>query len=232
MSELAEKLSKALSSKVKDNSEYGKLPTYEDILLIKSEQPIRKQWDKLNLIRKNLLILNRFLKNNKRESLNAFLKNSNELGMSKMVLDKIGNKTDETGGIKAYFLSLQKLYDSEEMKYDEMEIKSKIDDSIDSAVRSSRESRMDKREIRRKIGKDRMKKLKDSGKGFFKQEEPQDLTKAVVPANYLDKNADGSDNKKETPEEKINRARKIVVSLAGVGIVIGVGFAIHSAFKS
>lgn len=232
MTDLAEKLKNALSNNTKDNSQYGKLPSYEDILIIKSD-PLRKQWDKLNIIRKNLLILDKYVKYNKGESLIGFLKKEGESGMSKLVLDKIGDKNDETGGIKAYFLSLQKHYDDEERKYDNLEIQVKNKDSAKDNINSFMIGRIDKREIRSKLRNSELKKLKDSKMGFFKQEEPKDLS-----ANGYQTSKDVSiqktiseKNKVETPQDKINRARKIVVSLAGVGILIGVGTAIYNSFK-
>src|SRR3990167_3007178 len=108
-------------------SDYARLPIKEDVLIFKKpsgsdadDDALMKQWEKLQYLQKHLKTINRYIQKNKGEKLNEWLK-INNVGLSKIVLNKIGNHNNETGGISSYFFNLQNFYDIEEEKYDKVE---------------------------------------------------------------------------------------------------------------
>lgn len=119
---LAEQLSKIQFS----TKDYGSLPppdkTFEisKTLTPEDSKKFIDQWEKLKLIRKNLLTLDRYISYNKGETLNEWLsKNSDNI--ADRIRKELGDFNDKDKGISLYFLNLQKVYDDEEKKYDDYE---------------------------------------------------------------------------------------------------------------
>lgn len=167
----------ALAEKLKevkiDYSAYGTLPIREDAYLIqpaseedKKNKTLFKQWEKLNYIRKNLKILDRYIKTSGSEKLTDWLKKNN-VGMSTVVLEKIGSHTNETGGISAYFFNLQKFYDEQEIIYDIKEALAHVPADFSGAIDAMRKEREEKRNGRGKTRKLFIRDMKLDGKGYL-----------------------------------------------------------------
>ncbi len=215
-STLADQL-KSIKSEPTDVSEYGKLPVREDIVVL--EPAAQKQWDKLRMIRKNLKVVDKYIATSGGETLNEWIAATKNDGISKVVLDKIGSHNDATGGISAYFFNLQKFYDQEEQKYDEIEEKEILPDDIKKMVGDLRADRSEKRGNRAKARKIKLRDLKKDDKGYLvvEIEEPEVL------------NADGGQEqpapepKLENPKDVIEKSKKnIGVWIAGTLILITV----------
>lgn len=96
-------------------------------LKLKKRQAIVDQWELLNYLRKNLKIVDRYIQQNRGETLNQWLKRNNE-NLKPEILKVIGGHNDATKGISMYFLNLQNMYDEEEALYDKMEASIPIPD--------------------------------------------------------------------------------------------------------
>lgn len=186
-SSISEQL-KNVKTEPADVSEYGQLPLREDVVVF--EESTIKQWDKLRIIRKNLKVVEKYLSSNNGEKLNVWIAETKNDGASKVVLEKIGNHNDATGGISAYYLNLQNYYDQEEKKYDELEAKDIVPDDVKASTGEKREVRAEKRKTRGQVRKLKMRDLKRDEKGYLvvEIEEP-----AVL-------NADGGQNDEEKKE--------------------------------
>ena len=211
-----------------DFSEFGRLPIREDVLEFdrgkpESNKAILKQWGKLNLLRKHLQILDKYIQTNKGESVAEWLLERQDLGFAQHVLNEIGKYNNSTGGISAYFLNLQDYYDKNEQLYDDMETKVSMPDDLKNSVAALRPSREEKRKNRSKSRKIKFRDMKKNNKGFFvvEVEEPQAVE---------EKNSDA-----ETPAEKetqlsetVKKAnKKIGLYFAGAMIAItAIGVAI------
>lgn len=204
-----------------DTSDYSRLPIREDVLVFKKndkeDKDLLKQWEKLHYLRNHLKTINRYIQKNKGEKLYDWLR-ANNTGLSKMVLDKIGNHNNETGGISMYFLNLQNFYDGEEEKYDKMESDTSMPGDLQTIVREMMEARTEKRQLRRKARKLQMRDMKKDGKGYLyvDVEEPKKVEEV-------------KEEKKETPKEvevvqdAIKKTKSnIAVWIAGTIITIGV----------
>ncbi|MEK6879110.1 MAG: hypothetical protein AABY22_05850 [Nanoarchaeota archaeon] len=174
-----------LKSEKLDVSDYANLPLKEDVLAI--EEPVEEdrkkkvlyaQWKKLNIIRKNLKILDGYIQNNKGESLVDWL-NANNVHIHDIIFKKVGKFNNDTGGISVYFLNLQNLYNDQEALYDKYEAESKVPQEDKKKVDDLREARGEKRKIRREFRKVLLKDLKKDNKGFL-QVEVEEETVAEV----------------------------------------------------
>ena len=161
-----------------DTSEYGWLPIREDVLCFDPDNGTQKQWEKLNIIRKNLKVVNKYIHPNKGESINDWITQTGNNGISKIVLSSIGKHNDETKGITAYFINLQKFYDQEEEKYDTLEENAGINTDMKLAISELRDERKEKRKIRRSARKLKLRDLKKDGNGYLvvgDEEEPHKI---------------------------------------------------------
>ena len=172
--------------KIKINlKDYGHLPRRGDVLILETDYPLVKQWEKLNQIRKNLQIANRYIRQTKGETLIEWAQKNNEQGISKLVLNEIGDFNNKTGGITVYFLNLQKFYDEQENVYDKYEQAAsiKVDDvkkqaSIFDRILKMRNEREGKRKVRQGHRKVQQRNLKKDGKGYLMVDaEPDKPTK-------------------------------------------------------
>lgn len=195
-----------------DYSGYGRLPIREDVLVFRKgneeNKDIMEQWEKLSYLQKHLSTIDRYIQRNKGEKLGDWLK-SNNIGLSKIVLDKIGNHNNATGGISAYFLNLQNFYDQEEEKYDRMEMDSNVPADIKNIAEDLRKTRAEKRQMRRKTRKLKMRDLQADGKGYLQVdlEEPAVVKEEVVPT---------TEEKKS--EEKVEEAVKTTKRNIGIWV--------------
>lgn len=200
-------------------SDYFRLPMREDVLVFNSADGIVKQWEKLLYLQKHLKTINRYIEKNKGEKLNDWLK-TNNAGLSKIVLDKIGNHNNETGGISSYFFNLQNFYDIEEEKYDKMEESASMPDDLQNVISELRNKRTEKRTIRRKTRKLKMRDMKADGKGYLYvdvEEPPMQEEKKDETTNTEIKKAE------EKVVDAVNKGRKnIMVWIAGITISIAV----------
>lgn len=245
MSDFSEKLKEALANSDINKAEYGLLPRRDDVILYEYPEKtldgfpnIEKLWGRLNIIRKNLKIVSRYLSGNKGETLRQWAEKNGEQGISKVVLDKIGSHNDETGGISAYFLNLQNFYDQEESIYDDCEQQMLMPPEMAGNIGNMKAARAEKRKIRRKIRNLKLKDMKRDGNGFLvletKQEEPVPALEMAADGKTDEKPASLSSEKKEEvkiPEEaknKLSAAGKVIIGIAGATIVIGIGVAIYN----
>jgi hypothetical protein len=156
-----------------DPHSYGKMPKREDIfyatqtLAPDKQKEVIDQWSKLNLIRKNLKILDRYIAENKGKTLIDWLKSTNEHGISQNVLNKIGQFNDDTKGISMYFLRLQQIYDDEEEQYDALEGGESMPDYEKSDSEPMRNERKEKRKDRREARKLKLKDFEKDDKGYL-----------------------------------------------------------------
>ena len=203
-----------------DFSTYARLPVRDDILIINDpkEGALLKQWEKLNYLRKHLKILDEYISNNKGQTLAQWLSGWKR-GLSKIVLDKIGSHNNDTGGISVYFLNLQTFYDEQEAVYDALEARAAVPADLKEPVGAMREARAEKRKNRAVVRKARQKDLKADNKGyllFTVEEEPaaaeEEKKEEEVPKK--------EEEKKTTPEEKIKKAGKVGVWIAGIVITV------------
>lgn len=203
-----------------DFLDYARLPIREDVIVFKKGneeyKEIMKQWEKLVYLQKHLRIIDKYIHKNKGETLSQWLQNNNT-GLSKMVLDKIGNHNDETGGITMYFLNLQNFYDSEEEKYDKMEEDSNIPADIHRVVKELRDGRIEKRRNRKKARKIRMKDLKTDGKGYLyvESEEPP-VQEEKTPKEQNEKN----ESVDKIADTVVKTKKNIGIWIAGIVITI------------
>ena len=205
-----------------DFSTYARLPVRDDILIINDpkEGALLKQWEKLNYLRKHLKILDEYISNNKGQTLAQWLSGWKR-GLSKIVLDKIGSHNNDTGGISVYFLNLQTFYDEQEAVYDALEARAAVPADLKEPVGAMRDARAEKRKNRAVIRKAQQKDLKADNKGyllFTVEEEP-------TPASEAAQEEKKEDDKKPpaampAPEEKIKKAGKVGVWIAGVIITV------------
>ena len=206
-----------------DFHEYGRLPIRETILIL-SKKPkgeyIQALWEKLLLIRKNLKIVDKYIHNNKNETINEWIYNNQNEGMSHIVLSKIGNRNNETGGVTAYFLDLQKFYDQEEEKYNKIESEIKIPEDDQRCIYKFREERREKSKERAKIRQLKTKELKKEGKGFFMIAADEPVKKESVD-NSSPIKKESIDNSSPIPLAAIGKAKKnIELWIAGTLITI------------
>lgn len=225
-----------------DFSTYGKLPLRDDVLAI--EEPefddrkakvLLKKWELLNYLRKNLKILDGYLGNNKDESLIDWLK-KNGAGMSDVVIKKIGRFNNKTGGISAYFLNLQKMYDEKEADYDVWEMKSKVCDEDKDAVSKMRDERGEKRKNRQQIRKILFKDLKADNKGYLEIEiEEEPVLVMAADGKVEDKKEPEVEEVKQEVKEEVEKVKKstgkIIVVIAGISLVIATVAAVTSSKK-
>lgn len=216
-----------LGSLTLDFSAYGKLPIREDVLLAESgDGPLMKQWEKLQYIRKNLSILNRYVVSNKGEKIAVWLKDNKE-GMSPVVLEKIGAHNDETGGISAYFFNLQNFYDEQEALYDSMEAKDKFPDDVKKIAYDLRRGRAEKRVARRVIRKGKMKDLVADNKGYLKYEIEEPTVVAVDGGEKAPAVVVPTEEEKKVGEAIVKSKKKIMIWIAGTLIAVtAIGFAV------
>lgn len=192
-----------------DSSDYSRLPIREDVLVFKDSANVMKQWNKLVSLQSHLKVINRYIQRNKGEKLNDWLK-TNNLVLSRNVLDKIGNHDNATGGISAYFLNLQNFYDGEEEKYDAMEENGGVPDDLQRILKEMRDARAEKRATRRKVRKLKLKDLKADGKGYL-----------IV--NVEEPEAPKEEPKKTVEEKKLEDAVKGAGKNIGKWVLIAVG---------
>lgn len=227
---------------------YGGLPIREDVLVFVPEtkemreaRAMVKLYEKLEYMRRHLQIVDKYIRRNKGESMREWLK-ANNRGLSKKVLDEIGDHNNKTGGISAYFFNLQNYYDGEEAAYDAMEARAKIPAEIEVAIANLRKEREEKRKNRRATRKILTKKLKADGKGYIEVSYGEEAEpKADAPKKHPEekpapetnaREADGESSAPqvdETVEKTMSKAKKITVVFAGFAIAIGIGIAIASA---
>ena len=106
--------------------DYGKIPLPEQLFALQQKLPkeeadaLAAQWETLKLLRKNLLSLDKYIKENRGETLAQWVRATGN-GIADRVYKEMGNANDSTKGITGYFLNLQNVYDNEEEKYDKME---------------------------------------------------------------------------------------------------------------
>lgn len=211
-----------------DFSEFGRIPIREDVLEFDRNDPdknksILKQWGKLNLLRKHLQILDKYIQSNKGETVLEWLQARNEQGFAQHVLNEIGKYNNSTGGISAYFLNLQDYYDKNEQLYDDMETKVSMPDDLKNSVAALRPSREEKRKNRGKSRKIKFRDMKKNNKGFF-------VVEVEEPVAVEEKNADAeiSEEKEKQIAETVKKAnKKIGLYFAGAMIAItAIGVAI------
>lgn len=156
-----------------DFSAYGTLPIREDVLLFvpkneeqKKSQAILKLWEKLRYLRNHMRALDEYLKKNTGETISEWRKKHNA-GFSAKVLEAIGPYNNSTGGISAYFFNMQNFFDEQEELYDKMESEATLPADCEVTIPRLREQRKHKRKSRRIIRKDKVRKLKQDGKGYL-----------------------------------------------------------------
>ena len=163
-----------------DYNNYGHLPARADIVVISNSQEgdngsiVLKQWETLNYLRTQIKALDEYLQTNKGEIFSDWIC-SNKVNFNETATKKIGGYNNSTGGILAYFLNLQKLYNEEEEKYDLLEIDSTIPEYFKGEAINMQEQRLVKREGRRKTSKVQFRDMKKDKKGYFyvKLDEPE-----------------------------------------------------------
>lgn len=222
-----------------DFSTYANLPIHEDIVLIKeinNNDEVLKLWDKLNYLRKNLKILDRYIETNKGEKLKDWLV-TDKSGMAPAVMDKVGNHNNLTGGITSYFYNLQNFYDEQEELYDALELTLKIPHDIKPGLKRMADEREQKRKNRRVTRKLHLKDLKTDDLGYLLVE--------IEPEPELQLNADGdgtqpgvnpNKNPNNPTDDKVvevvkNRSGKIIVWVAGIGIAVAAVYGITKGTK-
>ncbi len=226
-------------------SDYGRLPIREDAMLIEPKE-IMKRVEKLNLIRKNLRIIDKYINGNKGESLMEWLvahKDNGAIRDFQQILGVIGQYNNDTGGISAYFFNLQHFYDEEEQKYDDAEAKSSMPADVKKEITPLRDERISKRKDRRVVRKKKLSEMKINGDGYIEVPEPPPLA-ADASGNQpeVESTLETSDNKNPTPEQAkanlnaaIEKAKSntgfIWVSIAGVTFAIAVIWALNSDKK-
>jgi hypothetical protein len=154
-----------------DFQTYGNLPIREDVVILKKKtgeanKEISDQWEKLGYLRKNLVVLDRYINDNSGLILKDWLA-INNISISTEVIKTCGNHNDSTGGISAYFLNLENFYNEQEGIYDNMESNSLIPEDIKKAFDKLREERLDKRKNRSAVRKIKLKDLKSDDKGYL-----------------------------------------------------------------
>lgn len=218
-------LSEQLKTLKLDISTYAHLPVRDDVLAIiamtdKEDKTLLKQWEKLNYLRKHLKILEKYIQTNEGEPLLEWLHN-NRQGLSDIVLKKIGNYNDDTGGISAYYLNLQSFYDKEEEKYDGMESKASIPEDSKTIIDDLRAKRTESRKIRIKVRKIKTKDMKIDNKGYLYV--TIDEPKIQPPESLPTENSPSETIKKNT--------KNIGIWIAGTIILVGIIYAITSPKK-
>ena len=150
-----------------DFSSYSKLPIREDVILMgEKNRNLIKQWEKLNMLRKHLQTIDRYIQHNKGELLKEWLK-VNNTNLASHVLDQIGKHNNDTGGISAYFYNLQTFYDTQEKIYDDMEAGVPAPPDLVEFIKAMRATRKLKSEERRDLRKIKVRNMKKDGKGFL-----------------------------------------------------------------
>lgn len=206
--------------------EYGRLPLREHIYWpgFNDDKTIemQKQWLKLNIIRKNLKILNKYITDKGETTLNAWANANNDHGISNIVLDKIGGYNNETGGISMYFLNLQHFYDTEEEIYDKIETQIAMPENMKSQFERLRKEREEKRKARGKTRKLKTKELKKDGKGYIKieLEAPKAAEKMAAADGGKEEDAPEESDKNEAADKAKQIKSKVGVWLAGSLITI------------
>jgi len=226
-----------------DYQEYGRLPIHEDVLVfgvkknedgkIVSDRELLRQWKKLNLLRKNLKILNSYIqqnKDNKGETLNGWVARTGNRGISHLILKQIGDHTNETGGISAFFLNLQNFYDLQEEKYDALEMASQVSGDMEKSVLAMRDARQAKRRTRKKARKLKFKEMNTDGKGYLliAAEEPTieapEAKKEPQGKSEPDKKDGGGESPKNDAADKAMKKvkRNMQILVAGTIITVAV----------
>lgn len=203
-----------------DPSDYDRLPIREDVLVMKNMKTIMPQWEKLNYLQKHLKTLSRYIRKNKGEKLSDWL-HANHESLSLIVLKKIGDHDNSTGGISAYFLNLQNFYDEEEEKYDKMEEEGNPPADLDRIIKEMRGARSEKRSNRRKVRKLKWKDLESDGKGYLvlSDEEPTDPAEPA-PDSKGDKKDEKTPDQNKPSEEAVATGEVIVKQRKKIGIWI------------
>lgn len=216
---------------------YGALPIREDVYVIEhpdkeiaKARGVLKQWEKLKYLREHLQTLDSYLKKNKGETLREWLK-ANDAGLSKMVLEAIGNHNDSTGGISIYFLNLQNHYDEVEEAYDKMEALCKVPKDIAAVVPKLREERETKRRGRRKERKIRLKDLKTNGKGYLVVDAPPAPETQSADAVKTEEKKNAEEAAEKTVAEVTKRASNIGIWIAGITITVAVVAGVAAAMN-
>lgn len=210
-----------------DFSDYGQLPVKNDIIVLSKAQPpeqceiIYKQWETLNYLLKNLQTLNEYLQTNKGETLNAWLAQTKS-GISKSVVAKLGNHTNKTGGITAYFLNLQKIYNEEEAKYDNYEKKASVPDYFQGDAMNMQLRRLEKRKNRTASIKIQFRDLKKDDKGYLyvNLDEPEIIKTEEAAPEQKKTYADDSDT--EIPAKPAVNIVKKEKSNVGIWVAVSV----------
>jgi hypothetical protein len=213
---LAEQLA-GIKLNIKD---YGQLPQNDQLYLLTKILPadkresITKKWDMLGIMRKNLIVLDKYLRNNKDETLAEWLSNNNE-NIAQRIYDELGSFNDGNKGISVYFLNLQKLYDEEEKKYDDLENAKGLPDSEKAVFEPMREDRASKRDVRRKARKLLLKDFKKNNQGYLIIEEENNViepVEATAPEPKEEVPTPTAEDVKETTEtaEQVNQPKEEV----------------------
>lgn len=205
--------------------EYGRLPQREYVLVVQiNANDILPIWDRLNGVKKNLRVLSRYIETNKGEGFADWVQASSAPAAQK-VLTAIGNRNNDTGGVSAYYYDLQRFFDSEEQKYDDLESTTAVPNDIRQILMELRFERNQCRTSRKVIRKVKMKELKDAGKGEFPKQvkptvqAPNIVTDKVLSATGADKTIPLIPVEVVTPTPSNNLAKYIAVAVV-IGVVI------------
>ncbi|PCJ55965.1 MAG: hypothetical protein COA79_20360 [Planctomycetota bacterium] len=218
-----------------DHRAYGTLPVRGDLFIISKEQEnkddakaLQKNWQLLNYLRKQLMILDKYIQDGGQDTLGDWLSENSE-GLSDHAYKTLATHDNQTGGISAYFLNLQKKYDTEEAAYDNLERKAAMPGYLKEEIKAFRDERAEKRKIRAKIQKMRFKGMKKDSKGylFYSLEDPPQALETTENAEGDEEKKEESDEKKEGGSEEKNELAmeevgdRIGIAIAGFTIFIG-----------
>lgn len=223
-----------------DYRAYGRLPQRVEVFTISKEQKkeedgkaLLDKWALLNYLRKQLMILDKYLQDGGEDTLKDWLSDNSE-GLSEQAYKTLAGHNNQTGGISAYFLNLQKKYDQEEAAYDKLEKKADIPEYLKEETKAFRAERIEKRKVRAKIQKMRFKGMKKDEKGYlyYSLEDPPRSLEAIE--NSKDKKEEPVDKKEEPAEQGDAQAmedvgERIGIAIAGVTIfvaAVGVAWAV------
>jgi hypothetical protein len=165
--------------------DYGSLPlvekTYELSKKLSPEEgkALTDKWETLRLIRKNLIVLDKYINQNKGEQLNEWL-HKNKESIADRIKKELGGFNDKDKGISVYFLNLQNVHDQEEKKYDDMEELGKMSEFDKAYFEPMSKEREEKRKNRETGRNAKFKDFKKDGKGFLVvEEDPEDNDESV-----------------------------------------------------
>lgn len=221
-----------------DFETYGNLPIREDVIILRNKageinKDIFHQWEKLTYLRKNLVVLDRYINDNSGLILKDWLA-INNISISNEVIKTCGNHSDTTGGISAYFLNLEHFYNEQEAIYDSFEENSIIPEDIKKAFNKIREERIEKRKNRSAVRKIKLKDLKADNKGYLSVDFPEE--EIVAEKEFA---ANGETEVKQDPEKIVKEASQVLEnkkpkSNAGKWLLLtltlgGIGFAIYKS---